>query len=149
MIIEGLLPAFVHSHNMYDPAVITSLQRSCRIHLLEVGYTADASLTTTLGKKYFQHLSLRSALIHAGWNVAPGSAGHLDTLPAPPFSILLLGTSGHIFRPARLTLLTLGLSDTTTKSLITKLIRHSIRSAHTLISLRRHLEWSSHPFEPP
>jgi len=82
-------------------------------------------------------------------HVVPGVAGHLNTSAAPSFHVILLGMTGHMFRPIQQTLLLFGLSQSRTASLIKKLCTHSIRCAHNLISLRRHLEWCSVPFKPP
>jgi hypothetical protein len=141
LIIEGLTPNFVLQHNMYDPAVLGPIQRRCKIHILEVGYTADASFTTSLGKKYFQHVLLCRALVSAGWTLSTGSAGHLAGSTPPPFHIMLLGMTGHIFKPCSATLQSLGNHQSQTVALMKKLVAHTVRSAHNIICLRRTQEW--------
>jgi len=143
LIIEGLTPAFVASHkrSMSDPAVLGPLKARCTIHILELGYTADASFQTSLGRKYFQHLLLRRALVSAGWKVSSGASGHLGGISPPPFHILLLGMTGHIFKPCTATLRALGVSESQSISLMKKLCAHAAISAHNIIIARRTLEW--------
>ena len=134
LIIEGLTQGMVSSNNLRDPAVLHHIQTSCKIHLLELGYTSDASYTTSLSRKHFQHVRLCRELTRAGWT--------LSLTETTPYHILLLGMTGHVFRPCRETLLSLGISKSATLTLMKKLHLHAVRFAHYIIRLRRRLEWT-------
>lgn len=134
LIVEGLTQGMVSSNNLRDPAVLHHIQTSCKIHLLELGYTSDASYTTTLSRKHFQHVRLCRELTRAGWKLSiPDNS---------PYHILLLGMTGHVFRPCREILLSLGVPNSATLKLMRKIHLHSVRFAHSIIRLRRRLEWT-------
>ena len=134
LIIEGLTHVAVSSHNMFDPAVLSHFQAFCIIHLLELGYTSDYSLHSTLTKKHLQHVELCRSLISAGWTL------HLSGLT--PYHILILGFSGIVFKPALSIFDSLGISAAASRSLLKKLVVHAVRTAHSIVCLRRSLEWS-------
>ena len=133
LVVQGLTPAIVDSHNMHDPSVLHHFQQSCIIHILELGYTSDASYVTNLSQKHFQHIKLCRALVAAGWSLG----SHHST----PYHIILLGMTGHVFKPCLDTLSQLGISRQTAITLMLKLVVHAARSAHSVICMRRRLEW--------
>ena len=136
LIIEGLIADQVSNLRLSDPMVLHHLQSHCRIHVLEVGYTSDASLVTSLSRKHFQHVRPCHELMRAGWKMS---------LPGPvPYHIALLGMSGLIFKPFATTLTALGVGHTSALKLMRKLTIHAVHFAYSIIRLRRKLE-----FEPP
>ena len=117
---------------MHDPAVRKRFQATCKIIILEVGYTSDSTLTTSLTRKHLQHVALCRALRLAGW-----------TLSSPvdcPYYVLLLGLTGHIFRPALESLQALGVPRPAAVTLLRKLSNTAVMSAHSLVVQRRQLE---------
>ena len=134
LLIEGLAPDTASSLHLSDPIILRDVQSRCTLHLLEIGYTTDASYYTSLSRKHFQHLSLCHELMHAGWTLS-----HSGTTP---YWIILLGSSGAIFKPFREILLTLGIDDYHCLKLMRKLVIHASRFAHSIVRLRRRLEWT-------
>ena len=56
-----------------DPSVsrpaLRSLQHSCTIHIVELGYTSDRSHSSSVTRKRSQHNLLVHLLLHAGWSL--------------------------------------------------------------------------------
>ena len=131
LIIEGLpsdkylaLRDDIESQSPFGTAFITSLKQSptTKVHIIELGYTSDATYDRALSRKLTQHNRLASHLLSAGWTLASSpnppalSLAHADdppTLdPLPPqlphnipdlsrhVHIFLLSTSGVIYKPA-------------------------------------------------
>ena len=70
LIIEGLTPSDISNHDMHDPVTLTRFQRTCKIHILEIGYASDSSYLSALDRKKQQHIFLCQALQHAGWQLS-------------------------------------------------------------------------------
>jgi hypothetical protein len=134
LLVQGLSAVDVTRNNLHDPAVLSFFQRKCTIHILEVGYTSDASYITSLSRKHFQHIQLCRALVSAGWRL---SLHHTS-----PYHILMLGMTGHIFKPCSDIFLALGLTKTASQTLMRKLHVHAVQFADSIIRLRRRLEWT-------
>lgn len=134
LLVQGLSVSDVVSHNLSDPVVLSRFQRTCTVHILEVGYTSDASYLTSLSRKHFQHVTLCRALVAAGWK--------LSIQHSSPFHILLLGMTGIIFKPCSDILLALGISKSSSLILMRKLHVHAVQFADSIIRLRRRLEWT-------
>jgi hypothetical protein len=134
LLVHGLSVSDVVSYDLSHPLVLSYFQRSCTIHILEVGYTSDASYLTSLSRKHFQHVALCRALIAAGWK--------LSTQPSSPFHILMLGMTGVVFKPCSDILLALGISKSSSVILMRKLHVHAVQFADSIIRLRRRLEWT-------
>ena len=142
LIIEGLMTDFVSAVNIHDPVVLGNIQRTCTIHIVEVGYTSDSSYTTSLNRKHFQHLALRRCLIDAGWRVH-----HSRDFP---YHILLFSFTGYIFSPCREVLSILGIDSLSSIKLRRKLVVHAVHFVFSIVQLRRHLEWSfDSDIDPP
>ena len=63
---------------------------------------------------------------------------------------LLATTYGAIFKPFQDILLTFGITKSSCLRLMRKLVLHAIRFAHSIIRLRRRLEWTLSPdYYPP
>ena len=83
------------------------LQRSCRIHIAEVGYCSDSSSRWLQARpaKELQQVGLCSALRDAGWVLAQSPAADPDlpvaaALPsACRYSVIMLGHTGTVFEP--------------------------------------------------
>ena len=123
----------VSSHRMSDPVVLRRFQQSCTVHILELGYTSDASYVTSLHRKHFQHVRLCRALSAAGWRLAATG----DT----PYHVLMLGMTGHIFLPCSDIFAALGIRKPASLALRRKLVVHAVHFASSIVRLRRRLEW--------
>ena len=136
------MPASVpEDFNLVDPALYKGFQDSCTVSVLEVGYTSDSSLASSVARKHEQHLQLCQLLVQAGWR--------LDGAPASPFRVLLLGSTGHVFTPALATLMHFGVARPEAVALLRRLFVHAASFAHSLVSRRRRLELLVHPHKPP
>ena len=143
LIIDGLTENDIVGKNLHDPIVLAEIQKSCTIHIIELGYTFEACYTTSMAKKHMQHIRLYRSLISAGWTVFS---------PNPAlFNIILLGTAGTIFKPFHATMIQLGISNHHAIDLMNKLHIHAVRFADSIIRLRHTLEWSANCFlfDPP
>ena len=78
LLIEGLTYPTYKSllPTLHLPSTLRSLQHTCRLHLVEVGYTSDSRAATSHPKSS-QHCQLAQLLLPAGWS--------LSTSPPPPF----------------------------------------------------------------
>ena len=197
LIIDGLPLATFLSHKAdieaSTPAgqlFINNLKRhpSTIIHLVELGYTSDASYAESLARKRVQHNRLAHCLLSAGWKLAlspsppdPSHAPHAigddpadDAPPAEPLPvqlpdnipdlsryvhIILLGTSGIIYKPTDTICSVLGISPSETVDLLRALHLHTVRFLDTITRTRRRLELTlttfshirtdTHPPDPP
>ena len=134
LLIDGLTDLDVSTHDLADPVVLNHFQQSCIIHVLEVGYTSDASYVTTLARKHFQHVLLCSKLRAAGWRFH-------SSLPSSPSHILLLGTSGCIFKPCFTILTELGLLPPDIRHIMHALHLQAVSFANSIVRLRNSLIW--------
>ena len=103
LLIQGLSPAsYSGKHNLLDACdcdTLAHLHSTCVIHLIEVGFTSDASQADSLYRKRSQHTFLVRLLLAAGWKVyssLPAFAPPPPPLVQPrtgtqPFMIPLIG----------------------------------------------------------
>ena len=103
LLIQGLSPAsYSGKHNLLDACdcdTLAHLHSTCVIHLIEVGFTSDASHADSLYRKRSQHTFLVRLLLSAGWKVyssLPAFAPPPPPLVQPrtgtqPFMIPLIG----------------------------------------------------------
>ena len=105
-IIEGLPLHAGFALTIASP-FLSHLQRSRRIHIIEVGYCSVSSSRWPQARpaKELQHVSLCSALRDAGWVLAQPPAADPDmpvaaALPsACRYSVIMLGYTGTVFEP--------------------------------------------------
>ena len=124
------------------------IQRRCTLIIAELGYTHESLYSERLAAKRQQHLQLVSLLQSAGWNIAFNLAD-LD-----PVHFIILGSAGTVFCNAHHTLVSLGLSDSQSITVLKQLNTHAAQSALSIITLRRHLEktvfyGNENPPDPP
>ena len=124
------------------------IQRRCTLIIAELGYTHESLYSERLAAKRQQHLQLVSLLQSAGWNIAFNLAD-LD-----PVHFIILGSAGTVFCNAHHTLVSLGLSNSQSITVLKQLNTHAAQSALSIITLRRHLEktvfyGNENPPDPP
>jgi hypothetical protein len=106
------------------------------IHIVEVGYGPDTRYVDKRKEKEQQHQKLVAELRAAGWAVAEPH-------------IIILGSGATIYKSTTSFLKnTLQLSKAKIRDTIHRLIRHAAQAAYTIVSTRRHLEFS-HPQRGP
>ena len=155
LIIEGLsyngFLLLESSSSLLTPATQTHLRNTCKIHIVEVGYTSEYSLDSCTFRKHTQHSQLIELLLHNQWSIASVPPlpllpfSHLSptpTLTPPPSNVyvFILGSSGFIFKPADTLLERLGASKSQ--------IHSTLRSLGCILCLRRRLENSTKHFRP-
>ena len=141
--------------------MLQHLKQHVKIHIIELGYTSDASHTDSLSRKKTQHTHLASHLLSYGWTLAPSAPSPHTPLPMDPnpldlsqdalpphlpatipdysshVHIILISSSGVIFKPTDVILSQLGLSPTEIDKLLRTLHSLTITSLHTITKLRR------------
>jgi len=171
LIIEGLpretylaLRQDIESQSVAGTAFISSLKQNptTKVHIIELGYTSDATYDHALSRKLTQHNRLASHLLSAGWSLASSPNppalpdAHADDPPTPDplppqlphnipdFShhvhIFLLSTSGVIYRPADTLCSILGIPPSEITDVLRSLHCLTIRFLDTIIKTRRRLE---------
>lgn len=193
LLIEGLPLSTFLSHQAdietSSPAgrsFIENLKRhpSTLVHIVELGYTSEASYSHSLTRKRAQHNRLAHYLLSAGWKLASspphphaphdgnlphanngnmphanGTSNH-DALdpPLPPqqpdnvpdhsrnIHIILLGTSGIIYKPTDNICSLLGISSADTADLLRSMHLLTVRFLDTITRTRRRLERTSTTF---
>jgi hypothetical protein len=99
-----------------------------KVHLYEIGYTADTRYTDKLATKSQQHAELHTALTEAGWDVQPTQT-------------LLFGIGGSIYTSVTKHLQQdLQIHPTTVQQHLHKIQHIACQRAHQMITTRRHLE---------
>ena len=73
---------------------LAALQSHCLVHIIEVGYTSDASHRDSLQRKRVQHNCLINHLLDAGWRI------HTTTATAPPTNVSQDQRSPDILSPS-------------------------------------------------
>ena len=177
LIVEGLPLSSSLLHpptNLLDPSILTSLQQSCTIHLVELGYTSDISLCDSLTRKRAQHNLLVHYLTSAGWKLATSPPSpqptlmptrldhlhdaHLHVVALPPqlpaplpdlshfVHIILISTSGVIYKPTDQILSLLGISRHDADTCLKSIHKSAVSFANTITCLRRKLERTPHTF---
>jgi hypothetical protein len=114
------------------------IQQTCTVHIIELGYTSEASHAETLQRKRQQHLQLLIHLTAAGWSVSTGN------LQNEYVHIILLGTTGTIFKSTDIlhTLDVLGIQKSRVPTLLRALNVHAVTSFDSIICSRRRIEWA-------
>ena len=106
----------------------TRAQRSQHVvDLLEFGYCGDTRMEAKITDKENQHKVLRSLLLEAGWKDVK-----LWVFP--------LGMLGAIHSSSLPILEALGLTQAAATKLLTKLSRHAVHAAQTIVRKKRELE---------
>ncbi len=117
---------------------VRTLKRTCVIHILELGYTSESSHDDCLTRKRDQHAMLVALLQHNGWTVSATTPR--PSQPSDYVHIILLGTTGYVFRPTDTILTKLGVPACALPKLLTSLSKHAINFHSSIIRLRRRLE---------
>ena len=100
------------------------------IHIVEIGYGPDTRYVDKRDEKQRQHQQLVTELRAAGWLVADPH-------------VIILGTGATIYKATTAFLKnTLQLSRAKIRDTVHRLIRHAAHAAHTIVTTRRHLEYS-------
>ena len=178
LIVHGLTQhSFCHTFRIpleqLDLVTLAAVQRSCTVHIIEVGYTSDASFHDSLSRKRAQHNLLVHYLQFAGWTVSSSSPfpPHPvlpdnpfvtpladDDVPLPPqlpaalpdlsshVHIFLISFTGVLYKPITPMLLFLGLHGHDVDNLLRSLHLHTVSFADTILKTRRRLESDPHTF---
>ena len=130
---------------------LSHLQRSCRIHIVEVGYCSDSS-SCRLQARPAKELQTRPPLLcaagPASWVLAqpPAADPGMPVAAALPsayrYSVIMLGHTGTAFEPfTYLKPFWLPVQDV--RTLMHDLHDHAVQTAHAIVTLRRRLEHSA------
>lgn len=123
------------------PSALYDLQRTCKVLVVELGYTYESHHDLCLYKKRLQHKTLVAALRAAGWTVT--------RLGPDDVHILLLGSCASVFSSIQPALLALGVLPPQLTPLLNSLHIHAVHYASKILRLRRRLERLSSPLAVP
>jgi hypothetical protein len=157
------------AHQVLHPTELYNLQQQCIVHVVELGYTSDFDYCHT--NKARQHTDLVELLLRAGWNLSTAIHDDVPQQPPPPppstnvdppvdlhddlpaprhitpppthVHILILGSSGILYRNIKHIFPILGIPASSIAPILRKLHILSVQTAYSLVNLRRTLE--NHP----
>ena len=135
LLFDGLLstdPALQDPSALLPSLQLATMQHTCRVLIMELGYTHERSHDPCLSRKTQQHARLVAELRTAGWQVYPQDA---ETVP-----VLLLGTCATVYQSSAAILRTFGISGSAIPPLLRSLHLHAVRFATAILSTRRSLE---------
>ena len=104
--------------------------RCCRVHIVEMGFCLEVIYAQQHKEKYEQHRTLLDLL---------KNAGYADV----QLHLLIFGSTRGMFKPTALHLKRLGVSHSTTDSLLQDMHRKALRRLEQIVGTRRRLEHDS------
>jgi hypothetical protein len=152
LLIDGLLtvdapfaddpaPSGSADTRVLHPVTLKELQRRCVIHIVELAYTIESCFDDTLARKRAQHTALVIALTAAGWKL-------FEVKPSEYVHVVLVGSTGVIFKHIHDVLLALGLNARKIPKFLESLHIFAVQYAAAIVRCRRRLENTESAFHP-